>query len=65
MEHAAPKQKLPLTLDILARMQPNIMCTYDKFMLWIAVTLGYFGLLRARECCVTLDLFDPQNNISA
>ena len=63
MEHAAPKQKLPLTLDILARMQPSIMCTYNKFMLWTAVTLGYFGLLRAGEYCVTQGLFDPKKHL--
>lgn len=62
-EQAAPKQKLPITIDILCRIQPSLDCTYDVCMLWTAVTIGYFGLLRAAEYCVTQGQFDPKRHL--
>jgi hypothetical protein len=33
-------------------------------MLWSAITLAYFGLLRASELCVTSTSFDPKTNLN-
>ena len=63
MEQAAPKQKLPITHQILLSMQPSAFCTYDNFMLWTAANLGYFGLLRAGEYCVTQGSFDAKRHL--
>ena len=48
-----PKQKLPITSNILSQLRVFSETTYDTYMLWTAMNLGYFALLRASEFCVT------------
>jgi len=57
-----PKQKRPITSDILARMQGCIPPGYNGGVLWAAMTLAFFGCLRAGELCVQ-SAFDPKINL--
>ncbi len=52
-----PVQKMPITFSILQRMHSLVGHSYDEAMLWGAMTLAYFGCLRADE--ITLDLSLP------
>lgn len=61
MNSAPPKQKLPITLEILEKMFKVVghHNSFDYIMFWSALTLGYFGLLRAAEFTVTSTKFNP------
>ena len=54
-----PKQKLPITYNILQCMRPTLPNPYDANVLWSAMTLAFFGCLRAGECTVTGTVFNP------
>ena len=43
------KQKLPITYDILEKMQPEVLKLKDGAVIWSAMTLAFFGCLRASE----------------
>lgn len=49
IKNGAPSQKLPITYQLLSRVAPFVGHTYDSKLLWAAMTLGHFGLLRAAE----------------
>jgi hypothetical protein len=42
-------EKLPVTYEILENVQSLLSTTHDDRLLWAAMTLGFFGLLRAAE----------------
>lgn len=58
-----PSQKLPVTCEILKRIQSVMLNIYDHKMLWAAYTVAYFGLLRAAEFTVTGKFFDKEVNL--
>ena len=58
-----PNQKLPITLDIMELLSTKVQRTYDGCVIWAAMTLAFFGCLRASECCVTSSQFDPGVNL--
>ena len=45
----APCQKLPITYQLLCRVSQYINKSYESKLLWAAMTIGHFGLLRASE----------------
>ena len=50
---SAPKQKMPLTFDILSDIQAFIIPTCDEDTVrWAAITAGHFLMLRASEFTV-------------
>ena len=54
-----PRQKLPITRPVLATMRAFVdHDTQDGRMLWAAMTLAHFGLLRGAELCPR-SVFDP------
>lgn len=61
---APPKRKLPITHHILQSLGVILLDSFDHRMLWSAFTLGYFGLLRAAEFCVTKPPFNPKTNLT-
>jgi len=48
--------KIPITLDILYNIKGVIGDSYDESLLWSAMTLGHFGLLRAGEFTINSQL---------
>ena len=58
-----PNRKLPITLEILEKIQLQISDTYDHTMLWGVITLAHFGLLRAAEFTVKSQ-YNHQVNLS-
>ena len=58
-----PRQKLPVTLDIMHKLQGVLPHTYDGIVLWASMTLAFFGCLRASEFCVVAPSFDPKVNL--
>lgn len=60
---SCPKQKLPITLDLMEGLLDQIPRTYDGCVLWAAMTLGFFGCLRASEFCVVKGLFSQGVNV--
>jgi hypothetical protein len=58
----AAKQKLPITFDILTRMHSAIPTGGDSLTIAAAMSLAFFGCLRAAEVCV-IDNFDPSENL--
>ena len=62
--NAAPKQKQPLTYELMLCLYSYVSTSnYDTYMIWAAMNLGYFGLLRASEYCVTQQKFDCNVNV--
>lgn len=61
--HQSPKQKLPITFNIMSRIIPYTTSTYDSYMMWTAMNLAYFGLLRASEYCVTTPPFNNKKDL--
>ena len=60
-----PKQKLPITLDILERILPNMDSSGYSKSLWAAMTLAFFGCLRASELTVSSSSqFNPVKDIT-
>ena len=57
-----PNRKLPITLEILQKMKCHMSKSYNDVMLWAAMTLAHFGLLRAAEFTVNTG-FDPNCNL--
>lgn len=62
LEQKAPVQKFPITADVLSQLS-NLCTNYDSLMIWTAMNVGYFGLFRAGEICVTGNKFDPKLNL--
>ena len=61
---APPQQKLPITMDILQRMLGVLPVSYDGTVYWAAMTLAFYGCLRAAELCVlSKSKFDPDINL--
>jgi hypothetical protein len=61
----APKQKLPITLDILFKIEETMNDNFDSNVLWAAMTLAHFGCLRAGELTVpSVMSFDPLIHLS-
>ena len=57
----APKQKLPITIEMLQKIFPLLDGSPNSKLLWAAMTLGHFGLLRASEFTVpSQGGFDPK-----
>ena len=46
------KQKLPMTQSILQKIRNRLDNSYNSKLIWAAMTLGHFGLLRASEFSV-------------
>ena len=46
------KQKLPITVELLRKLQPIVSTFNDGSMLWTAMLLAFFGCLRASEFTV-------------
>ena len=57
-----PNRKLPITLEILQQIKCHMSKSYNDVMLWAAMTLAHFGLLRAAEFTVNTG-FDPNCNL--
>ena len=55
-----PKRKLPVTYDLMVELYSVIPDTYDGHVLWAAMTLAFYGCLRASEFCVGSRTFSPQ-----
>jgi hypothetical protein len=59
------QHKLPITLELLQKISKVIGTSYDDQLIWAAMTLGHFGLLRAAEFTVnTQNSFDPLTNLT-
>ena len=59
------KQKLPVTLDILIKLQTHMGKTMDDKCVWAAMLLAFFGCLRAGELTVgSGQTFDPQKHLT-
>ena len=58
-----PNQKLPITLDILQLLYHQVPRTYDGCVLWAAMTVGFFGCLRASEFCSSSPAFNPETDL--
>ena len=52
INNKAGSKKLPITLDILQQLRGHMSDSYNDIMLWAAMTLAHFGLLRASEFTV-------------
>ena len=59
-----PKQKLPITIQIMNQLYDVVGNDYNSRVTWAAMSLGYFGCLRAAEFCVTQHRFDPRVNLT-
>jgi integrase len=60
----APTQKLPITYDLLSRMRGALPIGHDGIMQAAAMSLAFFGCLRAAELCVQDNAkFDPVVNL--
>ena len=46
------RKKLPITLDVLEQIRVHVHDSYNDIMLWSAMTLAHYGLLRAAEFTV-------------
>ena len=44
-----PKQKLPITFPILCKMKAQVPQNYNGMVVWCAMTVAFFGCLRAAE----------------
>lgn len=53
----APRQKLPITLDMLSKLFNFMPYGYDGYVFKSAMSLAFFGCLRAAELCVTDRVF--------
>ena len=58
-----PDQKLPITFDILKQMHKVIPRDFDACVLWAAMTLAFFGCMRAAEVAITSQRFNPQKQL--
>ena len=58
-----PEQKLPITFDILQRMHKVIPRDFDACVMWAAMTLAFFGCMRAAEVAITTKSFNPQTHL--
>jgi hypothetical protein len=57
--------KLPITYDLLKRMYVVLTDNHDHKLMWAAMTLGFFGLLRAAEFTVpTQSQFNPNIHLT-
>lgn len=54
MGECPPKEKLPITLEILQKMSKVVGESFDDVMFWAAATLAHFGMLRVAEFTVSL-----------
>ena len=59
-----PKQKLPLTLDILDKMYPPLPNSGYSLCMWTAMTLAFYGCLRASELTVAAGQFNPNIHLT-
>ena len=57
------KQKLPITVELLRKLQPIVSTFNDGSMLWTAMLLAFFGCLRASEFTVNSS-FSPSVHLS-
>jgi hypothetical protein len=48
-----PNQKLPITYQLMNKLKGLLADNFDCIVIWAAMTLGYFGCLRASEFTVT------------
>ncbi len=62
IKNPAPRQKLPITYEILTRMRGAVPEDSDGITYSAAMTLAFFGCLRAAELCV-VETFDPMVNL--
>ena len=53
-----PHKKLPITLDILQAWYPLVPISYDGAVIWAAMTMAFFGCLRASEFCIKTPRFN-------
>lgn len=58
-----PRKKMPITVDILQAWFPIIPTSYDGSVLWAAMTLAFFGCLRASELCLRTSHFSTAINL--
>ena len=56
-------KKLPITLEILHKLIPHMSNSYNDIMLWAAMTLAHFGLLRSSEFTINT-VYDPNVHLS-
>lgn len=65
-QFSAPKQKMPLTFDILFAVKPFLKPrSDDDNVKWAALTTGHFLMLRAREITVSSsDHFDSSIHLT-
>ena len=57
------KQKLPITVELLRKLQPIVSTFNNGSMLWTAMLLAFFGCLRASEFTVNSS-FSPSVHLS-
>ena len=54
------KQKLPITFNILQKLQDSVLSQPDVYVTWAAMTFAFFGCLRAAELTIPSQLsFNP------
>lgn len=63
MNGPKPKQKLPITLDVLERFLPHFNSSGHSLCVLAAMTLAFFGCLRASELTVGSH-FDPSKHVT-
>ena len=63
MEADPPKQKLPITYTLLSQIKRVVSVNYDGLVTWCAMTLAFFGCLRAAELTVGSKAFDPSHDL--
>ena len=59
VERSCPMQARPVSYSMLAHLHVTVDFTYNNFMLLSAMTLAYFGCLRAAEYCYNPSVLPP------
>jgi hypothetical protein len=59
----ATRKKLPITIEVLRKIQMRLPNTYNETMMWAVMTLAHFGLLRAAEFTVN-SKYDHSQHLS-
>lgn len=65
IKSTGPRQKLPITFEIMSKMHQFFHQEYNDFVIWAAMCVGFFGCLRAAEYTVVEhQSYDPTVNVA-